>query len=75
MNNTIGMNMVPCGCRPDQGSGIWSLDSNGNLAWEGSDVNLSWGLPRDKPRWGNGNLFWVTMFPSFSIFMAGWHIG
>ena len=29
------------------GSGIWSLDSNGNYAWEVSDRSLSWGLPGD----------------------------
>jgi hypothetical protein len=33
-------------------SGIWSLDSNGNFAWEGSDVSMSWGLPNDKPTVG-----------------------
>jgi PKD repeat protein len=36
-------------------SGIWSLDSNGNFAWEGSDVSLSWGLPNDIPIVGDWN--------------------
>ena len=36
-------------------SGIWSLDSNGNFAWEGSDVSLSWGLPNDIPVIGDWN--------------------
>jgi hypothetical protein len=36
-------------------SGIWSLDSNGNFAWEGSDVSLSWGLPGDIPVVGDWN--------------------
>ena len=37
------------------GSGIWSLDSNGNFAWEGSDATLSWGLPGDTPVIGDWN--------------------
>ena len=36
-------------------SGIWSLDSNGNFAWEGSDTSLSWGLPGDIPIVGDWN--------------------
>ena len=36
-------------------SGIWSLDSNGNFAWEGSDKSLSWGLPNDIPVLGDWN--------------------
>jgi PKD repeat protein len=36
-------------------SGIWSLDSNGNNAWEGSDATLSWGLPGDTPVIGDWN--------------------
>ena len=36
-------------------SGIWSLDSNGNNAWEPSDVSLSWGLPNDTPVIGDWN--------------------
>ena len=36
-------------------SGIWSLDSNGNYAWEGSDMSLSWGLPGDIPVIGDWN--------------------
>ena len=36
-------------------SGIWSLDSNGNFAWEGSDKSLSWGLPNDVPVVGDWN--------------------
>ena len=31
------------------GNAVWSLDSNGNLAWEVSDTSLSWGVPNDKP--------------------------
>jgi PKD repeat protein len=38
-----------------QSSGIWSLDSNGNYAWEGSDTSLSWGLPNDVPVIGDWN--------------------
>jgi hypothetical protein len=34
------------------GSGIWSLDSNGNSVWEVSDKSLSWGLPNEKPEIG-----------------------
>ena len=36
-------------------SGIWSLDSNGNDAWDVSDTSLSWGLPNDKPVIGDWN--------------------
>jgi hypothetical protein len=36
-------------------SGIWSLDSNENLAWEGSDNSLSWGLSGDTPVIGDWN--------------------
>ena len=36
-------------------SGIWSLDSNGNYAWEVSDKSLSWGLPGDIPVIGDWN--------------------
>jgi len=36
-------------------SGIWSLDSNGNFVWEGSDKSLSWGLPSDIPVIGDWN--------------------
>ena len=36
-------------------SGIWSLDSNGNFAWEGTDTSLSWGLPGDIPVIGDWN--------------------
>ena len=35
--------------------GIWSLDSNGNYAWEVSDTSLSWGLPGDIPVIGDWN--------------------
>jgi hypothetical protein len=37
------------------GSGLWSLDSNGNNAWEVSDKSLSWGLPGDTPVIGDWN--------------------
>ena len=36
-------------------SGIWSLDSNGNFAWEPSDTSLSWGMPNDMPVIGDWN--------------------
>ena len=36
-------------------TGIWSLDSNGNNAWEVSDTSLSWGLPGDIPVIGDWN--------------------
>ena len=35
--------------------GIWSLDSNGNNAWEVSDKSLSWGLTGDIPVVGDWN--------------------
>jgi hypothetical protein len=35
--------------------GIWSLDSNGNKAWDVSDTGLSWGLPGDIPVIGDWN--------------------
>jgi hypothetical protein len=34
-------------------NGIWSPDSNGNFAWEGSDKSLSWGLTQRQTRVGN----------------------
>jgi len=36
-------------------SGIWSLDANGNFAWEPSDTSLSWGMPNDIPVIGDWN--------------------
>ena len=38
------------------GSGLWSLDSNGNMAWEISDKGVSWGMPGDIP--GHRRLEW-----------------
>ena len=37
------------------GSGLWSLDSNGNTAWDVSDKSVSWGLPGDTPVVGDWN--------------------
>ena len=37
------------------GTGIWSLDSNGNYAWDVSDSSLNWGLPYDNPVIGDWN--------------------
>ena len=34
---------------------IWSLDSDGNSVWEGSDTSVSWGLPNDTPVVGDWN--------------------
>jgi hypothetical protein len=34
---------------------IWSLDSNGNNAWDGSDKSLGWGVPGDLPVVGDWN--------------------
>jgi PKD repeat protein len=39
--------------RPTEG--FWSLDSNGNHAWDVSDTSLSWGLPGDIPIVGDWN--------------------
>jgi hypothetical protein len=36
-------------------NGIWSLDLNGNFAWEGHEVSLSWGIPGDRRVIGDGN--------------------
>jgi hypothetical protein len=38
-----------------QSNGLWSLDSNGNSAWDVSDKGLSWGLPGDIPVIGDWN--------------------
>jgi hypothetical protein len=34
---------------------IWSLDVNGNNAWDGSDKSLGWGIPGDIPVVGDWN--------------------
>ena len=37
------------------GSGIWSLDTNGNYIWEVTDTSTELGLPNDIPVTGDWN--------------------